>query len=120
MELINLVPKGEIMEHKVKETKIEETLEIDKTTNGRLSVSITVIQKLIHDLLTSENYHVDLKNIKVISKENTDLETQVEVMVNKNDNLIDLKDRIISLILKRIDAILNVNITNINLIFAAK
>lgn len=103
-----------------KEIKKDENIEIDQTNSGRLSVSTNVIQKLIYRLLTSENYHVDLKGIKIISKENTDLETQIQVMVNKKDNLIDLKDRIISLILKRIDAILNVNITNINLIFATK
>ncbi|MGL5268537.1 MAG: hypothetical protein ACRC8P_02080 [Spiroplasma sp.] len=99
-------------------TKINETIEIDRTNNGKLSVSINVIKKLIHHLLTSENYQVDFNNIKITSKANDDLETQIQVMVNEKSNLIKLKNQIINLILKRISAVLNVNIVNINLIFA--
>lgn len=99
-------------------TKINETIEIDRTNTGKLSVSSTVIQKLIYQLLTSENYQLTFDNIKVTSKENDDLETQIQVMVHKKSNLNQLKEQIINLILKRISAVLNVNITNINLIFA--
>lgn len=98
--------------------KINETIEIDRTNTGKLSVSATVIQKLIYQLLTSENYQLTFNHIKVTSKENDDLETQIQVIVHKKSNLNKLKEQIINLILKRISAVLNVNITNINLIFA--
>lgn len=97
-----------------------QTIEIDTTNIGKLSVSNNVIKKLIYRLLTSENYHLKINDIKVTSKENTDLEAQIKVMVNKKSNLIEIKKQIINLILKRINAVLNVNITNINLIFASK
>lgn len=103
-------------------TKFDEnqTVEIDQTNSGKLSVSKTVLKKLIYRLLSSEDYQVTFDSIQIISKENTDLEAQIQVMVNEKTNLIALKDEIINLILKRINAVLNVNVTNINLIFASK
>lgn len=112
MEPINLEHKGEKMENN--------TIEIDTNNSGKLSVSDNVIKKLIHRLLTAEDYRVKLNDIKITNKENSDLEAQIQVMVNNKNNLVDLKDQIINLILKRINAVLNVNITNINLIFASE
>lgn len=118
MELINLVHKGERMKEKI--ATIDQTIEIDTTKNGKLSVSTLVLQKLIYRLLSSEDYQVEFDGIKIINKENNDLETQIKVMVNEKTNLINLKEQIIKLILNRINAVLNVNVTNINLIFATK
>ncbi|MBE4703870.1 hypothetical protein [Spiroplasma platyhelix] len=108
------------MENKVEVVDKNQTIEIDQTNSGKLSVSKTVLKKLIYRLLTSENYQVDFDGIQILNKENADLEAQIQVMVNEKSNLIDLKEQIIKLILKRINAVLNVNVTNINLIFSSK
>lgn len=108
------------MEKNITEIDENQTVEIDQTNSGKLSVSKTVLKKLIFRLLNSENYQVTFDGIQIVSKENTDLEAQIQVMVNEKTNLISLKDEIINLILKRINAVLNVNVTNINLIFASK
>lgn len=107
------------MEKNIAEFDENQTIEIDQTNSGKLSVSKTVLKKLIYRLLNSENYQVTFDGIQIVSKENTDLEAQIQVMVNEKTNLIALKDEIINLILKRINAVLNVNVTNINLIFAS-
>lgn len=99
---------------------IEQPIEIDQTKSGKLSVSTVVLKKLIYRLLTSENYQVEFDGIEIVNKENADLEARIQVMVNQKSNLIDLKEHIINLILMRINAVLNVNVTNINLIFATK
>lgn len=107
------------MEKNIAEFDENQTIEIDQTNSGKLSVSKTVLKKLIYRLLNSENYQVTFDGIQIVSKENADLEAQIQVMVNEKTNLIALKDEIINLILKRINAVLNVNVTNINLIFAS-
>lgn len=108
------------MTNKNKAVETNQAIEIDQTTSGKLSVSTIVLKKLIYRLLTSENYQVDFNGIEIVNKENADLEARIQVMVNEKSNLIDLKEQIIKLILKRINAVLNVNVTNINLIFANK
>lgn len=107
------------MKKNIAEFDENQTVEIDQTNSGKLSVSKTVLKKLIYRLLNSENYQVTFDGIQIVSKENADLEAQIQVMVNEKTNLIALKDEIINLILKRINAVLNVNVTNINLIFVS-
>lgn len=99
---------------------INSIIDIDKTSDGKLTVSTTAVQKLIYGLLISEHYKVNLNGITIINqRENTNLEARIQLLVEKDTNLITLKQKVIKLVLNRISSILNINFININLIFNA-
>lgn len=90
---------------------------IEENKPGTLKLSSLVVRKLIHMLLTSDNYKVELEDINASILENNSIIAEIKLAVACDTDLVSLKNKINKMILKRVNSILNSVLLNTHLIF---
>lgn len=100
---------------------------IEESKVGTLKLSSLVIRKFIYMLLVNENYQLSLDDVDVLMLETNDITAinnniivRIRLAINSNENLINLKDKINNLILKRTESALNLFLLNVHIIFIAQ
>lgn len=100
---------------------------IEESKIGTLKLSLLVIRKFIYMLLINDNYQLSLEDVNVLIAEtnefaitnNNNVIIQINLVVNPNEDLVSLKNKINNLILKRAESALNLFLLNIHIIFVA-
>lgn len=90
---------------------------IEENKPGTLKLNSLVVRKLIHMLLTSDNYKVELEDINASILENNSIIAEIKLAVACDTDLVSLKNKINKMILKRVNSILNSVLLNTHLIF---
>lgn len=100
---------------------------IEESKVGTLKLSSLVIKKFIYMLLINDNYQLTLEDVEVLMLETNDIiainnnvVVRIKLIVNPNKDLINLKNKINNLILKRTESALNLFLLNIHIIFIAQ
>ncbi len=100
---------------------------IEESKVGTLKLSVLVIKKFIYMLLVNENYQLSLDNVDVLMLETNDISAinnniivHIKLVVNSSEDLVNLKDKINNLILKRTESALNLFLLNVHIIFIAR
>lgn len=90
---------------------------IEENKPGTLKLNSLVVRKLIHMLLTSDNYKVELDDINASILENNSIIAEIKLAVACDTDLVSLKNKINKMILKRVSSVLNSVLLNTHLIF---
>lgn len=101
---------------------------IEESKIGTLKLSLLVIKKFIYMLLVNENYHLSLDDVDVLMLETNDISAinnnniivRIKLAVNSSEDLVNLKNKINNLILKRTESALNLFLLNVHIIFIAQ
>ncbi|WP_342260891.1 hypothetical protein [Spiroplasma endosymbiont of Notiophilus biguttatus] len=100
---------------------------IEESKVGTLKLSSLVIKKFIYMLLINDNYQLTLEDVEVLMLETNDITAinnniivRIKLIVNPNEDLVNLKNKINNLILKRTESALNLFLLNIHIIFIAQ
>ncbi|WP_338977364.1 hypothetical protein [Spiroplasma endosymbiont of Panzeria rudis] len=100
---------------------------IEESKVGTLKLSSLVIKKFIYMLLINDNYQLTLEDVEVLMLETNDITAinnnivvRIKLIVNPNEDLVNLKNKINNLILRRTESALNLFLLNIHIIFIAK
>ncbi|WP_338960656.1 MULTISPECIES: hypothetical protein [unclassified Spiroplasma] len=101
---------------------------IEESKVGTLKLSSLVIKKFIYMLLINDNYYqLTLEDVEVLMLETNDITAinnnivvRIKLIVNPNEDLVNLKNKINNLILRRTESALNLFLLNIHIIFIAK
>ncbi|WP_338980619.1 hypothetical protein [Spiroplasma endosymbiont of Lasioglossum malachurum] len=100
---------------------------IEESKVGTLKLSSLIIKKFIYMLLINDNYQLTLEDVEVLMLETNDITAinnnivvRIKLIVNPNENLVNLKNKINNLILRRIESALNLFLLNIHIIFIAQ
>ncbi|WP_425380978.1 hypothetical protein [Spiroplasma endosymbiont of Polydrusus pterygomalis] len=99
---------------------------IEESKVGTLKLSLLVIKKFIYMLLVNENYQLNLNDVDVLMLEtndssaiNNNIIVRIKLVVNSSEDLVNLKDKINNLILKRTESVLNLFLLNVHIVFIA-
>lgn len=99
---------------------------IEESKVGTLKLSLLAIKKFIYMLLVNENYQLNLDDVDVLMLETSDISAinnniivRIKLVVNSSEDLVNLKDKINNLILKRTESALNLILLNVHIIFIA-
>lgn len=99
---------------------------IEESKVGTLKLSLLVIKKFIYMLLVNENYQLNLDDVDVLMLETNDISAinnniivRIKLVVNSSEDLVNLKNKINNLILKRTESVLNLFLLNVHIIFTA-
>lgn len=90
---------------------------IEENKPGTLKLNSLVVRKLIHMLLNSDNYKVELDDINASILENNSIIAEIKLAVACDIDLVSLKNKINKMILKRVNSVLNSVLLNAHLIF---
>lgn len=90
---------------------------IEENKHGTLKLNSLVVRKLIHMLLTSDNYKVELDDINASILENNSIIAEIKLAVACDTDLVSLKNKINKMILKSVNSVLNWVLLNTHLIF---
>lgn len=90
---------------------------IEENKPGTLKLNSLVVRKLIHMLLTSDNYKVELDDINASILENNSIIAEIKLAVACDTDLVSLQNKINKMILKRVSSVLNSVLLNTHLIF---
>ncbi|WDA54672.1 MAG: hypothetical protein PPFGHCPK_01132 [Spiroplasma endosymbiont of Drosophila atripex] len=100
---------------------------IEESKVGTLKLSSLVIKKFIYMLLINDNYQLTLEDVEVLMLETNDITAinnnivvRIKLIVTPNEDLVNLKNKINNLILRRTESALNLFLLNIHIIFIAK
>lgn len=100
---------------------------IEESKVGTLKLSSLVIKKFIYMLLINDNYQLTLEDVEVLMLETNDITAinnnivvRIKLIVNRNEDLVNLKNKINNLILRRTESALNLFLLNIHIIFIAQ
>ncbi|WJG71072.1 hypothetical protein [Spiroplasma ixodetis] len=100
---------------------------IEESKVGTLKLSSLVIKKFIYMLLINDNYQLTLEDVEVLMLEtkditaiNNNIVVRIKLIVNPNEDLVNLKNKINNLILRRTESALNLFLLNIHIIFIAQ
>ncbi|WP_174481166.1 hypothetical protein [Spiroplasma endosymbiont of Danaus chrysippus] len=100
---------------------------IEESKVGTLKLSSLVIKKFIYMLLINDNYQLTLEDVEVLMLETNDITAinnnivmRIKLIVNPNEDLVNLKNKINNLILRRTESALNLFLLNIHIIFIAQ
>ncbi|BET37731.1 hypothetical protein [Spiroplasma ixodetis] len=100
---------------------------IEESKVGTLKLSSLVIKKFIYMLLINDNYQLTLEDVEVLMLETNDITAinnnivvRIKLIVNQNEDLVNLKNKINNLILRRTESALNLFLLNIHIIFIAQ
>ncbi|WP_342272977.1 hypothetical protein [Spiroplasma endosymbiont of Acasis viretata] len=100
---------------------------IEESKVGTLKLSSLVIKKFIYMLLINDNFQLTLEDVEVLMLETNDITAinnnivvRIKLIVNPNEDLVNLKNKINNLILRRTESALNLFLLNIHIIFIAK
>lgn len=100
---------------------------IEESKVGTLKLSSLVIKKFIYMLLINDNYQLTLEDVEVLMLETNDITAinnnivvRIKLIVNPNEDLVNLKNKINNLILRRTESVLNLFLLNIHIIFIAQ
>ncbi|WP_342254349.1 hypothetical protein [Spiroplasma endosymbiont of Zeiraphera isertana] len=100
---------------------------IEESKVGTLKLSSLVIKKFIYMLLINDNYQLTLEDVEVLMLEKNDITAinnnivvRIKLIVNPNEDLVNLKNKINNLILRRTESALNLFLLNIHIIFIAQ
>ncbi len=100
---------------------------IEESKVGTLKLSSLVIKKFIYMLLINDNYQLTLEDVEVLMLETNDITAinnnivvRIKLIVNPNEDLVNLKNKINNLILRRTESALKLFLLNIHIIFIAQ
>lgn len=100
---------------------------VEESKIGTLKLSLLVIKKFIYMLLVNENYQLSLDDVDVLMLETNDISAinnnnivLIKLAVNLSEDLVNLKNKINNLILKRTESVLNLFLLNVHIIFIAQ
>lgn len=100
---------------------------IEESKVGTLKLSSLVIKKFIYMLLINDNYQLTLEDVEVLMLETNDITAinnnivvRIKLIVNPNEDLVNLKNKINNLILRHTESDLNLFLLNIHIIFIAQ
>lgn len=101
---------------------------IEESKIGTLKLSLLVIKKFIYMLLVNENYQLNLPDVDVLMLETNDstainndnIIVRIKLVVKPSEDLVNLKNKINNLILKRTESALNLFLLNVHIIFIAE
>ncbi|WP_342258131.1 hypothetical protein [Spiroplasma endosymbiont of Nomada ruficornis] len=100
---------------------------IEESKVGTLKLSSSIIKKFIYMLLINDNYQLTLEDVEVLMLETNDITAinnnivvRIKLIVNPNEDLVNLKNKINNLILRRTESALNLFLLNIHIIFIAQ
>ncbi|WP_395472960.1 hypothetical protein [Spiroplasma endosymbiont of Nomada rufipes] len=100
---------------------------IEESKVGTLKLSSLIIKKFIYMLLINDNYQLTLEDVEVLMLETNDITAinnnivvRIKLIVNPNEDLVNLKNKINNLILRRTESALNLFLLNIHIIFIAE
>lgn len=99
---------------------------IEESKVGTLKLSSLVIKKFVYMLLINDNYQLSLDDVDVLMLEtsnitaNNNVVVRIKLVVNPNDDLVTLKNKINNLVLKRTESALNLFLLNVHIIFIAQ